>query len=129
MVAQLLKPLFYNITYKANCPNYGYKVTDATRNKLSDAGKGRVVTEATRLKISKAHKGKPKAYKPWNAGIESRMKGIAVKQDIITFRNNRTNEVFIGRQNDFQTKYNLKQASVSGLISGFRKSLHDWSIN
>jgi len=45
-------------THKGNTHSLGKKASDATKLKLSKAGKGRKHTDETKLKISKANKGK-----------------------------------------------------------------------
>ena len=93
-------------------------LSNEARKKLSIAGQN--ITDETRKKMSDSNKN------AWLHRTYRQPK--TTDNNIYTFKNKITNEVFTGRRVDFYKKYNLSRGVVAGLIKRIHKSVKNWVL-
>lgn len=108
--------------FHSNDPKFGYNqteggdrppVSDRTKEKLSEALKGRVLSEETRKKISESNKGKPKPHsEEWKTKVSSALRGRSGN-----FRGKRHSE-------ETRKKMSLSQKGLTKACKGKPKPLY-----
>lgn len=98
--------------------------SENTKQKLSIINTGKKLSEETKIKISNAFKGK-------NLSEEHKNKcklAYSIGNEIYTFKNIVTGEIFNGKRCLFKKKFNLNRHHITELINYKRKSLKGWII-
>jgi len=109
-----------------------YKHSDETIEKIRLSNIGRIVSNETKVKQSKAQlgntnkKGKLLSIDTIEKIRHSKQK---YKDNIYSFYNKQTGDLFVGTKYELEEKYNLKKYQINKVITNDRESYLGWTIN